>query len=700
MVETQNELKPIVLVGVGEFHYKILNQICDSQQKKRPIVFVSEKKRHIPRRFIPSLLMNFIQLSDVELDFWSLCQKWGVYYLDDECINISREDSTLFLKKYGKLEYHSLSVETSCVPREEAMVESGPSIFRFQDSLQMIKQMKSFFLEVGRHCPRETRVIINGLSTETIDLALAIQHELKKHSQSTEVIVIHSESESLSSKLPEIKLLNQMNIRLLSGASVVSVKNHSVQMSNGARIDFDIFIPFTKWKSVDLLGKIFQREQQQIQVRSDLSLIENPELSIYGDNVFLEKAIYPLRFLSEEEVSKIVFQNIIMDKPESKRVEIKAQVISWRERPYFQRSFSEKLSGKKETEFFHDKWKADVIQEVQKLKIKPQLDLRQIEIKNELIYQAEHMSRPWHGHLTEKKELGQSQMVSFSGFNQWGSVIQSTQKIFECLMLKSFSVGVKPENLRFMLTLPRSKGRLTQSIFESTLKAIEEMASLLKLDLDGGDTFDGQHWRLSLTVSGERQFSVSEKYKTHDYILITRPLGYGLVWSHRTHEQFSSKWVEENGINIHHLQFNHFKKFVDQYNNCVLNMIEEWGFIHHSSQNLTPDQQLMINFREIPRQKGVDVISPLPMTYPALDLNWTRIKKDVAFDRNEVSAINSVLWDPLSQGAMVIGVSARDSMQALEDLKKMGFKQTKVIGCVRPKVNNNKVVLSDWMPQL
>ncbi len=698
-LDPQKELKPIVLVGVGEFHYRLLNQICELNQNQRPIVFVSEKKRFTPRRYLAALLQGFIHSNQVELDFWSLCQRWGVYYLQDECINISREESTLYLKKYGKLDYHSVSVETLTVPRHDHFVSQGPSVIDFQNTLQIMKELNHFFLEVGKHCPLDTRVIIDGLTQETMDLAMVIQSQLKKHCQTTEVILLES-SGSHGIKSTEQKFLKQNNIRILSGTAISEVRDHCLELSDGLSFEFDIFIPMSGWRSTDLIGKIVQKENVKIMVEKDLSLQDDAPIYFYGDNVFFEHHNQPVTHLYDDETLKTVLSNLVLEKGDKKRNEVSLKFKKWNERAYLQRSFTDLLTKKDETSLFFEKWQNDFMAELSKVKPACNLEFRRREIKKELHYQSEHMSRPWRGSLNESHLTGLTRLISFSGFNHWGSVTQSTEKIFECLILKSLTKGVCPKRFRFMLTLPRSQGKLTQSFFQNTIKALEEISRAYDIELDGGDTFDGHQWRLSLTLSGEKSINISEKYKNHDYILITRPLGYGLVWSNRTHDQFSSKWFEESINTQEPLQFSKFSDFISTHQPSSINMIEEWGFLQHASLSLTPDQQLMINFREIPRHKGVDLLLPSEMNYPALDINWARSKDDVAFDRSEVSTVNSILWDPLSQGSLVIGLSAKNYQQALMDLKNMGFQKTKLIGCVRPKVNNNKVVLSDWMPQL
>ena len=107
----------------------------------------------------------------------------------------------------------------------------------------------------------------------------------------------------------------------------------------------------------------------------------------------------------------------------------------------------------------------------------------------------------------------------------------------------------------------------------------------------------------------------------------------------------------------------------------------------------------MVNFREVPRWPGVDTVIAQAPLHPSSEHNWQRVMGHVPFQQEEVSVNNRVLWDPLSQGALVIGVSADSYSQALCKLRQMGYTHANLIGCVRPQVKGYKVVLSDWKPR-
>ena len=179
---------------------------------------------------------------------------------------------------------------------------------------------------------------------------------------------------------------------------------------------------------------------------------------------------------------------------------------------------------------------------------------------------------------------------------------------------------------------------------------------------------------------------------------MTQPLGFGFLWAGRLSCDFNSSWIQKAITSQLVPNMDQMKSFLEKWNPSGRVLIEEWGFLFHCLQRLPAHQQLMVNLREVPRWEGADDLIERQTTHPGLDINWSRIKNHVAFNREDVSANNAVLWDSLSQGGLVFGFKSENWEQALEDLKKMGYDRASLVGCIRPKRKGNDVVLSDWSP--
>lgn len=705
MIEVRCFLKPIVLVGGGENHYRLIQAMSEHNHTQRPIILIANQNKIFPRRLLPLTFGDIVRKDNVHFDLWSACQRTGVYFLEDECININSDDRVVYLKKYGKLEYHYLSIETQTkafVMEDE--IKSPASIMANNHPEDLLKQLQLFFGEVHKHCPREIRVVLTGLSQESLDMGYFINQELEKSCESIDIVFIEqtfekAKVEKILSKRVK-KQLKECNIRVLLTDAVDRLVDHQVTLNEGLRLEFDIFIPCDGWLSQDFLGKLLQTDGQKIWVDRDLSLCRDKALFVTGNNVQFQDESVKVSEIQLDELCKVLLHNLFKTEEGTPRLTCRNQKRIWLERPFLRVGGALGFMGAGKRQDVKKKWQSLATAEVKKLRELPLLESSQECLQKSLDYEAQHMSRPWKGLIESKKE-GRStnyRLTSFNGFNSWGSYTQSANKICEIAIMKTMSKGVKPSQLRFNLTLPSGQKHLTSHIFESTFKAIEEIAVSHNIEIDGGDTFDGNYWHLTVTIGGEVFRIIDNKFKPHDYLLITRPLGFGFLWASRLHSKFDSQWIQNTMASSILTSFDQWTAFQEEFNPSASVLIEEWGFLYHCLQNLPYHQQLMVNFREVPRWQGIDKTLDTTFTHPGLDTNWERIKNDVAFDRSEVSLNNSILWDSLSQGGMVIGVEAQKYKEALCRLQEMGYKEAALVGCIRPKHGDNKVVLSDWMP--
>ncbi len=689
-------MKPIVLLGGGLYHYQVIQSLNEEITKNQSVLMVSENPKVSPLEYVPYQLAKTTNV-DVHLDLWTVCQKKSVEYLNDRCLQINREEGVVQLENFGSLPFHHLSLETVCEPSFDLSAYEDPSKIILDHPVSFVSKMRQFFREVHRHCPREVRVIITGLSVLSVELSLVLQGQLEKDCENCDIVILESKSnEELSSnQKKQIKKLKKQGIRVLSGARILSDKPHCLDLEGGQALSYDILIPLNYWVPKDFLGKLLQNESPFIEVEEDLTHSSLANLSVVGRNVFVRTKKKWLHEFNNSEVSQLLLHNIFKmnTKPAAKLKDSRQYLDTLLLSDGWKKFVSAKDSG------VLKRWVGEKEKSILDLKNVATFEKAKVDVQNKLQQQADQMSRPWRGrtlsHITENRKYF---LTTFHGFNSWGNYSQSTAKICEMALLKSLAKGMKAQHLRFHLTLPSEHNHLSRHIFESTLHTIENFCSSHQLEMDGGDTFDGQSWKLCITIGGEAILQVGEKLNSHDYLLITRPLGYGILWAGRLQEGFDSQWIQETLDYKLLISPEQFKDYTLKHNVSASFVVEEWGFLYHCLRHVPAHQQMILNFREVPRWEGTDQMFKRKMKHPGLDINWNRVSGELAFQRDDVSTTNSVLWDSMSQGALVLGVPSHNWQEALSDLKKMGYKKASLVGCTRPKKSGKRVVLSDWSP--
>ena len=697
-------MKPIVLVGGGINHYRLIRTLKEESFSEHPIILVSQKRKVFDNSKIPSVVAGHLTQEEAYLDLWKACQRTGVYFIDDKCLRLNREEKIIELESYGKIQYERLSIECESEPIMPLVKGSyQETILSIHDQNIFLKKVQEFIKEVKRHCPRDVKIAISGGHTQGLELALAIRSQIESSCEHVEVTLFTAGSDFFTelrgvNRKAIKRSLKTSGVRFLEGKRVEYVDAHEIYFSDHSQTEFDIFIPYENFKPTNILSKILQSQSQKILVNSDLSYYRDHNIFVHGDCVALSQDKDNRSLTNFNEQVEVLSKNLLREDIDDPLVDyrfITRKVgkfpISENKFLKFVGPFSWESHGKQ------GEWSENLKREMKELKNVNLFPSIVEELKENILFESNHMSRPWRGAFSHFSESEQKiKLLSFNGFNWWGSYIDSAKVITKLALLKAISQGVKPEHLRFNLTLPQKDSFLIQHIFESTFKAIEQIAEINEINIDGGDTFNGEHWHLSITVAGERVNSFNKQFLKDEFVLLTRPLGFGVLWASRLQDSFNSQWIESVVKDTVLPSFEEFQNFIGKWNPGTVSFVEEWGFLYQGLQRVPVDQQLIVNFREIPRYSGVDEVLKKEVFLPSLDTNWQRIESEVAFSREEVSKGNSVLWDPLSQGSLMISLSEKDWKAAMEDLKKIGFKNTALVGCVRPKQSQTKIVLSDW----
>ncbi|MEM7645922.1 MAG: hypothetical protein AAF203_03335, partial [Pseudomonadota bacterium] len=632
------------------------------------------------------------------LDFWSLCQKNGVYFLEDECINLNGDDKVLHLKNFGTLEFDCLGLETQSVLGTRIQSQySLESLISVAETESFLDKIANFKKEVALHCPRELRIVISGIHQASLEMAFVLQKQLSPHCQFVEIFMVDDwigdhQKQTLQSKST---LLKENGIHLSMDDPILKLTDHQLSLSQRGDIEFDVLISMERGGLNESFEKLLAKGEQHLAVSPSLDLESYPSVFACGEHVQLQSS---KRFLSEfpmEQALQLLVSRLGSQRKDLKGWEAKSKA-SLEELSLLQRKTRLLNPLKNDFGQSFDQWMKNKIHFFDRAGKFPASPKILQDCISQQKREADNRIRPWKGLSSRSEDWG---LQSMSGYDWWGSVTHSTRTITEMALLKAMTQGLNPSHLRFHLTLPRHSGEMRGFLFESTLRMLEKMCEKHHLSIEGGDTFDGDFWRLTVTLGGAVKRPAPEKFHPHDYLLISRPLGYGFVWARRFEKQFDSQWIYDASKTSPLCSTEQWQEFSERWNPRGVVMTQEWGFLYHCLQKLPGGHQLTLNFRNIPRWRGTDREMEIQDLHPSHEENWLRIKEAVAFDRNEVSQDNSILWDCMGQGSLVVGVSAETWEEALSHFREIGYKEAALIGCVRPKANTNKVVLSDWMPR-
>jgi len=697
------------MLGGGVNHYELLRQWAGSTGDDRHIIFVSSTRRLFDQELLPKYLMKLLPLEKCQLDLWKACQRAGIDFLEDRVIRLDRDAKIVELEKNGHLPYDELSIECAA----EAMYPRMGSrdhdyILPSRPHDNFVKSIDAFMQEVHRHSPRDLRVVLSGGHFSIVELALTLQGLLQPLCQRSEVVIFTQEQEILTdlAKMQRKSLLHFLktqNIRVLCEKSVDRIENHILHFTDGVELELDVFIPSEHFRPKDLYTRLLSDNSQSLLVNQSLQYVKDPSIYIHGDCVQWASEKTPMIFSDKKEQQRVLGQNLALPHPKGRKATYRPQLRKLDELPLdSHRKLRFMGPFVKEVPWDRHDWRLEMNRALAQKREVPIHKERRSQLESMESYEAGHARRPWESTRSFRKEdeQGQLRLVSTVGYNWWGDFGLSCEYLTQVALAKSLCQGLIPESLRLSLVIPESEDvRWSQHLFQTSIRAVERVLKQEGVFFAGGDTLTGPHWSLALTVAGQQMPNMAQNFRPGDYLIVTRPLGFGLLWSGRYLEKFKSQWFEKAMAYPVSPGILALSEFFQNFDVRGAVVVEEWGFLYHCMQALAGDQQLVVNFRKVPKWDGIDTVLKSSVSLPTVNSNWERVADEVNFDRDRLSKTNSILWDSRSHGSMVLGVRPENWKTALASLQEMGFTDASLMGCIRPQKTAKRVVLSDWLPE-
>lgn len=734
-------MKRWVMLGGGANHYELIRQFAKDPVPDCHILLVSSEFRIPDPNVYPQRFLGLITKGESYLDLWKVCQKASVDFIDDSVIRLDRSRQVVELLNNGPMPFDHLTIECvgeSIYPGFSA--QPMPSVAPLYPQESFLQAMKKLSEEVHRHVPREIKIVFSGNSIEVCQWALLLKNRLGKTCMDTKVRIVSSDSRFL----PHVNrwhrralqtTLESQGVRWTGGIVIESLQPHRIDLSSGETLEVDVYIPGENFRPSEVYQRVLAGRPTHIPVEANMALRGEENIFIHGQCLWGasgHQSFHPdLRKQQQVHLkehwrgpSGAVHRK---DRPQgfpslkshhlrSRGKGQKGPYKNYKSKPVPWSGFitSENQVIKNSNGFCktievpsHDLRLQALHELKERKKIPGVFALADQEAQEQEDFEAYNSRRPWeHSHqfFTERAGKDQLQQVCTFGYNWWGDTARSSRYLTQLVLAKALCQGLLPESVRISLVIPEEDPIWAQHLFQTSVKAVEAVLEKEKVSFAGGDTMKGPHWSLNLTVAGPQKApqkgNPSKGFSNGDYMLLTRPLGLGLLWSRRTQDQFQSQWFEDAVDYPVCPGVSELTEFLQEFDIQTAVMVEEWGFLYHCFQELQVDQQMMVNFRHLPKWQGVDQVLETPVKSPALDKNWQRVRNHVNFDRDNISKGNAILWDSRSHGAMVIGVSSTQWEKALASLKKMGFTEATLVGCVREQRTSKRMVLSDWNAQV
>lgn len=250
-----------------------------------------------------------------------------------------------------------------------------------------------------------------------------------------------------------------------------------------------------------------------------------------------------------------------------------------------------------------------------------------------------------------------------------------------------YAMGGKPLVAMNIVCFPACHDmNVLAEILKGGMDKVKESGALLV----GGHTVDDKEPKYGLSVSGtvhpDKVLS-NATAKAGDKLVITKPIGVGILNTAMKEglvDEETSKTVVETMVHLN-------KYAAMSFDNINVNSVTDitgFGLLGHALEMAKASEvSIELNANEIPILNGAIDMAKMGIIPAGMYRNKQYISNDVKLENIE-EAMEDILYDPQTSGGLLISVNSDLADKLVEDMKKNGSIEAKIIGAVVDKKEN------------
>ncbi len=220
-------------------------------------------------------------------------------------------------------------------------------------------------------------------------------------------------------------------------------------------------------------------------------------------------------------------------------------------------------------------------------------------------------------------------------------------------------------------------------ILKGGFDKVKESGALLV----GGHTVDDKEPKYGLSVSGivhPKKVLSNATAQVGDKLVITKPIGVGIL-NTAMKEDLVEKELADKVIEV----MVHLNKYAAMsFDKIEVNSATDvtgFGLLGHALEMAkASDVSIEINSKEVPILEGAVDMAKMGIIPAGMYRNKEYVGKDVELQNIEIE-IEDVLYDPQTSGGLLVSVNSDLAEMLVEDMKKNGSIEAKIIGEVKSR---------------
>ena len=751
MNQTTPFKKDLVLVGGGHAHVQVIRMLTMKKALRGiRVTLVSDESTVCYSGMLPGCLAGLYRPDEMEMELRPLCTWAGIRFIRARAAGLDPENQQVFFED-GRppLAYDALSINIGSIPRGMDTPGVRDRAVPTRPLGRLLRSVRRFE-EQHRPDGQPLRIVIAGGGAAGAELAFAMHARWGVRFAPVEIMLVESQSTLLTGHNPRVartikRYLEEKGITCVTGRRISAVDDDGVHFENDTVLPCDFLLWATGGAPPDLLGKASLDTSNAgfIRVRPTLQVAGFDNIFAAGDCIEFESrplpksGVYAVRegpFLARNIHAWLEKRPLVPFRPQASALALlmtgtRNAVASrrhisfhgawaWRLKDWIDRRWMRKFdpsllppmepdggsqpSGK-ETGRNADEAAEEAAMRCAGCGAKVGSTVLTGVLDELEVFSREDVRIGLHdaddAALLEIPP-GRSLAQTVDGFRAFTGDLHLFGRIALVHAASDlYAMGAEPHSALVTVTLPYAEKHLVANDLRQLMGGVSEEARRLRITLLGGHTSEGSETAVSVTLNGLTESGwVFRKggLRPGDGIILTKPIGAGVILSADMHLKAKGSWVDEvfegmltsNGDAASILRQAGLPAVTD---------VTGFGLAGHLAEMLEASGTgAEIKIDEIPRYAGTGeciaagVESTLaPANREHLQKRWQVEADSGVAGASDVEA--AILYDPQTSGGLLAGVPASRIDQVILQLRDAGYKQAACIGQVTDRKRHLRI---------
>jgi NADH dehydrogenase FAD-containing subunit len=232
--------KHLVIVGAGHAHLTVLKNLRDFKDAGHRVTVVSSSPLHYYSGMGPGMLSGIYRPEEIRFNVKQMSEDRGAAFVEDNAVKIHPRERKIDLQSGKQISYDALSLNTGSYVPAMAPLPADGSVFTVKPIEKLLVARRRIREDLK---DKDLRIAVIGGGPTGVEVAGNLERLAKTEPGRCRITLVAGTRlmAEFSGRVRRLALksLTSRHIQVIEGAKATAVKDHVVELSDGAAVEND-----------------------------------------------------------------------------------------------------------------------------------------------------------------------------------------------------------------------------------------------------------------------------------------------------------------------------------------------------------------------------------------------------------------------------------------------------------------------------